>query len=150
VLLGPDPDVETTRPAWLSIARVVMADDGGSVIVQLGLSERGLPDGAITCCAITRSSPREARRPSPELKRGRDYDCRGGWFYSLHYRRRKRHTVAAAFAAGGKDGSGALIAGATIRDQSVGWAMRRACRYGQPTTRAGTAGRNASAPRMIG
>lgn len=124
-LLGRNPDVETAQPAWFDHrARVDMADDGGSVIMQLGLSERGLPAWRDHLLRYNLDHPYEKRASQPlELKRDRDYACRGGWLYSLHYPQAQaahgwqRRTLQVA-----KDASGALIAGATIRkDQGFGW-----------------------------
>ena len=124
-LLGPDPDFEVARPAWFEHrARVEMSDDGDTVIVQLGLSERGLPKWREHLLRYNLDHPYEKRASGPiELERGRDYDCRGGWLYSLHFPQAhaehgwQRRSLQVA-----KDKDGALIAGATIRkDQSFGW-----------------------------
>jgi len=128
-LLGPDPDFEVARPAWFEHrARVEMSDDGGEIIMQLGLNERGLPAWREHMLRYNLENPGEKRAVRTiELKRGRDYECRGGWLHGLHFPQSapahgwQRRSLQVA-----RDDSGALIAGATIRkDQSFGWGDAR-------------------------
>ena len=125
-LLGRDPDVEQSLPAWDEhLVRIEQGEKGQWLRLEMRLNERGLPAFREHLIRYNLEGGGSVR--TLELREGRDYQCRGGWLLGRHWpQERPVHGWQRKRLAFGRDGEGALIAGATItKATSYGWGDSR-------------------------
>lgn len=128
-LVGTNPDFHTPL-RFMHEHSVRIEQDGDRIRLTLALNERGLPAAREYALRYNQSIEGGPGGGSAsgwgrtlELRKGRDYECSGGWFVGKHFeqggRKHGQRRVRLVLA---RDRAGNLIAGVTInRDISFKW-----------------------------